>query len=61
MELAIIEAVEVAEAADKQKVTCYVCDKQFFDAGTQWLLEGDHMVRIMTSSSPGISVIGMGG
>ena len=27
MELAIIEAVEAAEAADKQKVTCYVCDK----------------------------------
>ena len=29
MELAIIEAVEAAEAADKQKVTCYVCDKEF--------------------------------
>ena len=29
MELAIIEAVEAAEAADKQKVTCYVCDKKF--------------------------------
>ena len=36
-------------------------NNKFFDAGTQWLLEGDHMVRIMTSSSPGISVIGMGG